>query len=188
VSASLGHDDTVIFAVADTGIGIAPADQDRNFMEWEQVEGKIQKTAKGTGSGLPLSRKLAQLLGGNAYVKSQVGIGSTFFAAIPMRYGGATEAVYVPDVKRELDASKLPVLVVEDNREALFVYEKYLKGTEFQVVPAQDLREATRAAVVPARGDRAGRFVGRRTFLATAARHQTESADQRCAGVRGDPG
>ena len=71
-----------------------------------------------------------------------MGIGSTFFAAVPLRYSGAMEAVYVPDVKRELDASKLPVLVVEDNREALFIYEKYLKGTEFQVVPAQDLKEA----------------------------------------------
>jgi signal transduction histidine kinase/CheY-like chemotaxis protein len=145
VSARMGHDDAVVFSVADTGIGIAPADVERIFHEWEQVEGKLQKTAKGTGLGLPLSRKLAQLIGGDVYAKSQLGIGSTFFAAIPMTYTGATEAVYVPDVKRELDASKLPVLVVEDNREALFIYEKYLKGTEFQVVPAQDLKEARRA-------------------------------------------
>jgi CheY-like chemotaxis protein len=140
-----GHDDTVVFSVADTGIGIAADDQPRIFKEWEQVEGKLQKTAKGTGLGLPLSKKLTQLLGGDVYVKSQLGIGSTFFAAVPVRYAGATEAVYVPDVKRELDASKLPVLVVEDNREALFIYEKYLKGTEFQVVPAQDLKEARQA-------------------------------------------
>jgi signal transduction histidine kinase/CheY-like chemotaxis protein len=145
VSARMGHDDAVVFSVADTGIGIAPADVERIFHEWEQVEGKLQKTAKGTGLGLPLSRKLAQLIGGDVYAKSQLGIGSTFFAAIPITYTGATEAVYVPDVKRELDASKLPVLVVEDNREALFIYEKYLKGTEFQVVPAQDLKEARRA-------------------------------------------
>jgi signal transduction histidine kinase/DNA-binding response OmpR family regulator len=145
VSARLGHDDTVVFAVTDTGIGIAAEDQDRIFQEWEQVEGKIQKSAKGTGLGLPLSKKLTLLLGGDVYVKSQVGIGSTFFAAVPLRYSGAMEAVYVPDVKRELDASKLPVLVVEDNREALFIYEKYLKGTEFQVVPAQDLKEARQA-------------------------------------------
>jgi signal transduction histidine kinase/CheY-like chemotaxis protein len=145
VSARLGHDETVVFSVADTGIGIALADQERIFQEWEQVEGKLQKTAKGTGLGLPLSRKLAQLVGGDVYVKSQVGVGSTFFASVPITYTGATEAVYVPDVKRELDASRLPVLVVEDNREALFIYEKYLKGTEFQVVPAQDLKEARRA-------------------------------------------
>ena len=145
VSARLGHDDTVVFSVADTGIGIAPKDQERIFEEWEQIEGKLQKTAKGTGLGLPLSRKLTQLLGGNAYVRSELGVGSTFSAAVPIRYSGATEAVYVPDVKRELDASRLPVLVVEDNREALFIYEKYLKNTEFQVVPAQDLKQARRA-------------------------------------------
>jgi signal transduction histidine kinase/DNA-binding response OmpR family regulator len=145
VSAQPGHDNTITFAVADTGIGIAFEDQDRIFQEWEQVEGRIQKTAKGTGLGLPLSKKLAQLLGGDVYVKSTLGLGSTFFVAVPIRYAGQAEAVYVPDIKRELDASKLPVLVVEDNREALFIYEKYLKGSEFQVIPAQDLREARKA-------------------------------------------
>jgi signal transduction histidine kinase/CheY-like chemotaxis protein len=145
VSVRAGHDNTVVFAVADTGIGINQENQERIFEEWSQVEGKLQKVTKGTGLGLPLSRKLAQLLGGNVYVKSGVGIGSTFFAAVPTRFSGAMEAVYVPDVKRELDQSKLPILVVEDNREALFIYDKYLKGTEFQVVPAQDLREARRA-------------------------------------------
>jgi signal transduction histidine kinase/CheY-like chemotaxis protein len=142
VSARSGHDNTVIFAVADTGIGISEENQERIFEEWTQVEGKLQKVAKGTGLGLPLSRKLAQLLGGNVYVKSEPGMGSTFFAAVPINFSGATEAVYVPDVRRELDGSKLPVLVVEDNREALFIYEKYLKGTEFQVIPARDLKEA----------------------------------------------
>lgn len=145
VSARTGHDNTVVFAVSDTGIGIASENLDRIFEEWTQVEGKLQKVAKGTGLGLPLSRKLTQLLGGNAYVKSELGIGSTFFAAVPIHFAGATEAVYVPDVKAELDGSKLPVLVVEDNREALFIYEKYLRGSEFQVVPAQDLKEARRA-------------------------------------------
>jgi signal transduction histidine kinase/CheY-like chemotaxis protein len=140
-----GHDRSVVFSVADTGIGIAPDHHERIFEEWTQVEGKLQKAAKGTGLGLPLSRKLAQLLGGNVYVKSQPGLGSTFFASVPVHFQGNTDAVYVPDVVRELDSSKLPVLVVEDNREAIFIYEKYLKGSEFQVVPAQDLREARRA-------------------------------------------
>jgi signal transduction histidine kinase/CheY-like chemotaxis protein len=145
VSVERGHDETVVFAVTDTGIGIAEEDQERIFQEWVQVDGQRQRTVKGTGLGLPLSRKLAQLLGGNVYVKSQVGLGSTFFAAIPIRFTGQAEVAYVPDVKRELDASKLPVLVVEDNREALFIYEKYLKGTQFQVIPAKDLKEAHQA-------------------------------------------
>jgi signal transduction histidine kinase/DNA-binding response OmpR family regulator len=145
VSVSRGSDNTVSFAVADTGIGIPEEDQERIFQEWTQIDGKLQKVAKGSGLGLPLSRKLAQLLGGNVYVRSQSGIGSTFIAMIPISFQGQTEVVYVPDVKRELDANKLPVLVVEDNREALFIYEKYLKGSKFQVVPASSISEARTA-------------------------------------------
>ena len=146
VSVSRGHDDTVAFSVSDTGIGIAAEDQERIFQEWTQVDGKLQKAAKGSGLGLPLSRKLAQLLGGDVYVKSELGMGSTFVAVIPISYRGETEVVYVPEVRRDLDSSKMPVLVVEDNREALFVYEKYLKGSDFQAIPANNIKEA-RAAV-----------------------------------------
>jgi len=142
VSVARGHDETVVFSVADTGIGIASEDQDRIFQEWTQIDGHRQKGVKGTGLGLPLSRKYAQLLGGNVYLKSDAGIGSTFFVAIPVNFKGETEVVYVPEVKRELDADKRPVLVIEDNREALFIYDKYLKNTKFQVIPAKDLKEA----------------------------------------------
>jgi len=145
VSVRKGPSGAVVFSVADTGIGIELEDQERIFQEWTQVEGKLQKAVKGTGLGLPLSRKLAQLLGGNVYVESTPGAGSTFFAAIPINFRGATDIVYVPEVKRELDESKRPVLVIEDNREALFIYEKYLKGTVFQVIPASNLKEARAA-------------------------------------------
>src|SRR5262249_26007967 len=122
--------------------GIAPENQDRIFKEWEQIEGKLQKTAKGTGLGLPLSKKLAQLLGGNIYVKSKVGEGSTFFVSMPTNFSGATEIAFVPEVANDIDSSKLPVLVVEDSREAIFIYEKYLKNTQFQLMPAKNLKEA----------------------------------------------
>jgi len=133
------------FSVADTGIGIAERDQERIFQEWSQVEGKLQKAAKGSGLGLPLSRKLAQLLGGNVFVTSTPGLGSTFVAVIPVNFNGETEVVYVPEVKKEIDSSRLPVLVLEDNREALFIYEKYLKGSRFQVIPAISICEARAA-------------------------------------------
>jgi signal transduction histidine kinase/CheY-like chemotaxis protein len=142
VSVSRGHGDTVSFSVSDTGIGIAEQDQERIFQEWTQVDGKLQKVAKGSGLGLPLSRKLAELLGGDVYVKSSLGLGSTFTAVIPMSFRGQIEVVHVPEVKRELDSDKLPVLVVEDSREALFIYEKYLIGSGFQVIPAKSIKEA----------------------------------------------
>jgi len=130
------------FSVADTGVGIAEQDQERIFQEWSQVEGKLQKAAKGSGLGLPLSRKLAQLLGGNVFVTSTPGVGSTFVAVVPVSFHGQTEVTYVPEVKKDIDSSRLPVLVLEDNREALFIYEKYLKGSRFQVIPAVSIQEA----------------------------------------------
>lgn len=145
VAVERGSGGNVIFSVSDTGIGIAPEDQDNIFQEWTQLDGKMQKTVKGTGLGLPLSRKFAQLLGGDVYVKSELGVGSTFYAVIPIRFSGATDVAFVPEIKREIDSKRKPVLVVEDNREALFVYDKYLKGTEFQVIPAHSLREARAA-------------------------------------------
>jgi signal transduction histidine kinase len=77
-----GH---LIFSVADTGIGIDAADVDRIFQEFTQLESPIQRKVKGTGLGLPLSRKLAELLGGSVSVESSAGIGSTFFLTIPLR-------------------------------------------------------------------------------------------------------
>jgi signal transduction histidine kinase/CheY-like chemotaxis protein len=142
---SRDQDQTIAFEVSDTGIGIAAEDQERIFQEWTQIEGKLQKVAKGTGLGLPLSRKLAQLLGGDVAVSSEVGVGSVFTVRIPLVFRGATEVAHVDDMKPELDATKLPVLVVEDNREALFIFEIFLKYSNFQVVEASNIREAESA-------------------------------------------
>lgn len=142
VSAQLGPGNTVIFKVTDTGIGIAEQDQQKIFEEYSQVDNPLQSHIKGTGLGLPLSRKLAGLLGGSVGVQSRLGEGSSFFAIVPTIFKGPTEVAFVPEVSRIIDPTRLPVLVVEDNRESLFVYEKYLKASGYQVLPARTLREA----------------------------------------------
>jgi signal transduction histidine kinase len=71
-------------SVADTGIGIAPADQDAVFEEFRQV-GTADKKAEGTGLGLALSRKFIELHGGKIWVESQLGAGSTFTFTLPLR-------------------------------------------------------------------------------------------------------
>jgi signal transduction histidine kinase len=91
VSAELGDDDMVSLIVSDTGIGIAPDDQSRIFEEFEQVEHALQRHAAGTGLGLPLSRKLAGLLGGGIELASTVGVGSRFTLRIPRVYQAASE-------------------------------------------------------------------------------------------------
>jgi signal transduction histidine kinase/CheY-like chemotaxis protein len=145
VSACTGPRETVVFSVSDTGIGIAKEDHERIFQEWTQIDGKLQRTVKGTGLGLPLSKKFAQLLGGDVLVKSEPGVGSTFSVVIPISFSGETEIVYVPELRHEIDTKKFPVLVVEDNSETLFIYDKYLKGTRFQPIPAKNIKEARAA-------------------------------------------
>ena len=73
-------------SVNDTGVGIAPEDQEAIFEEFRQV-GTADKKAEGTGLGLTLCRKFIELHGGKIWVKSQVGVGSTFTFTIPVRRG-----------------------------------------------------------------------------------------------------
>ncbi len=84
VSASLVDDGRcVAFAVQDTGIGIAPEDQGRIFGRFEQANDGSR--ADGTGLGLPLALRMAELVGGTITLRSEVGAGSTFTCTLPVR-------------------------------------------------------------------------------------------------------
>jgi signal transduction histidine kinase len=77
-------DGAVEVSVSDTGVGIAPEDQEAIFEEFRQV-GIAAKKVEGTGLGLALSRKFVELHGGRIWVESEVGVGSTFTFTIPMQ-------------------------------------------------------------------------------------------------------
>jgi signal transduction histidine kinase len=79
-------DGVVEISVTDTGVGIAPEDQEAIFEEFRQV-GTAAKKVEGTGLGLALSRKFIELHGGQISVKSTVGVGSTFTFRIPVHTG-----------------------------------------------------------------------------------------------------
>ena len=89
VSAREGRDDTVVLSVSDTGIGIAIENMGRLFEEFAQIDNPLQRRVKGTGLGLPLSRRLARLLGGDVLVESVVGRGSVFSLVLPINYDDA---------------------------------------------------------------------------------------------------
>src|SRR5262249_42605980 len=84
--AATARDGEIAIAVKDTGIGIAPADHARVFEEFTQLDSPLHRRVSGTGLGLPLSKKLAESLGGRIELDSAAGVGSTFIVIVPMEH------------------------------------------------------------------------------------------------------
>ena len=144
VSAVLSPDrESVLFAVADTGIGIALEDREMVFEEFTQVPSALQRRVKGTGLGLPLCRKLATLLGGEVSLESEPGVGSTFYARLPVTYKGVDlQARPARAAVEALPPTGQWVLIVEDDEGTRLIYEKFLKGSEFGTFAVASLGEA----------------------------------------------
>lgn len=78
--------------VADTGIGIAPENFDLVFERFKQADASVSRKYGGTGLGLPISRNLARLMGGDIYLSSETGNGSTFSLLIPSKTSKSSES------------------------------------------------------------------------------------------------
>jgi signal transduction histidine kinase/CheY-like chemotaxis protein len=129
----------LVLRVADTGIGIAEEHLERIFDEFVQVPGELQREARGTGLGLPLSRKLVELLGGRLTVASKVGAGTTFTVRVPLTY-------VAPDAGPEPASPEGAVLVVDDDEAARYVLRTHLRDSAWRVAEAAG-GEAALAAV-----------------------------------------
>ena len=142
VSARIEEERDVLFIVSDTGIGIAPEHHETIFKEFSQVENPLQERYRGTGLGLPLCRNLAMLLGGQIWLESEFGKGSTFFVRVPVVYVGESVmsdemgALPVPEFHRT------PVLILEDDRETARALEAHLRHSEFQPILASTVAQA----------------------------------------------
>ncbi len=136
--------DSVTFKVRDTGIGIAPEHLDLIWQEFAQLEGGMKSHVKGTGLGLPLSRRLAELLCGSVAVDSEPGHGSIFSLTVPRAWPlgvvAAQEAAEWAPIQ-----GKVPVLVLEDNEADRFAYERLLAPTRYQPCVVTTVADATRA-------------------------------------------
>jgi signal transduction histidine kinase len=152
----------VTFTVRDTGIGIAPENQDHVFQEFSQIANPLQARTKGTGLGLPLSKRLTELLGGTITLQSRVGVGSTFAVDLPLVYAPPEAAV--PDALPSAtpwpgsgraaadtpDSASPPrprLLVIDDEPTSRYVLRQACgDGGRFAVIEAGDGAEGLRRA------------------------------------------
>lgn len=122
--------DAMLFAVADTGIGIAPEHQATIFEEYRQVESRLQRRSRGSGLGLPLCRRLAGLLGGRVWVDSELGHGATFYLLVPLAHESvSTEGAGDGDTRSRL-------LIVDGRAERRAVLGAAFRDSAFLAVEA----------------------------------------------------
>ena len=130
--------DDLVFAVKDTGVGIAPDDVARIFEEFEQVDSSVRRRHEGTGLGLAISKRFVTLHGGRIWAHSQPGKGSTFYFSLPLHplEAGAL-AEKAPFTAQNLSpiAERPTLLVITPSLTAAALLTRYVHGCHTVTVP-----------------------------------------------------
>ncbi len=147
-----GDEHAVHITVWDAGIGIAPKDMERLFKPFTQIDGRLSRQYNGTGLGLALVSKLAELHRGSISVESTVGDGSRFTISLPTHQvvqpvsGGTGIDRPAWDANTPESAPKTTVLVADDNAVNLTILNDFLLANGYDVITAQDGTELVELA------------------------------------------
>ena len=153
ITAERRHEDGrewVLFAVADTGIGMTPAQTARLFEDFSQADASTTRKYGGTGLGLAISRRFCRMMGGDITVETALGVGSTFTIRLP---ADAAEAGAAPALEaarsepaRARGGSGRTVLVIDDDPTVRDLMERFLTKEGFVAVLADGAVEGLRRA------------------------------------------
>ena len=136
-----GRTSTLHFAVSDTGVGIPPEKLEAIFESFSQADTSTTREFGGTGLGLTISRRLAQMMGGRIWAESKLGQGSTFHFTVRLPQAHA-ESFAKPAVSAATALSDVKVLIVDDNRTNRRILEGLLVRWGMKASVASDGEEA----------------------------------------------
>jgi signal transduction histidine kinase/DNA-binding response OmpR family regulator len=140
IAARITAPNTLTISVADTGIGIPPEYQAMVFEEFRQVDDELNRQQQGTGLGLPISKRLVEMHGGEMWLSSTPGQGSTFSFTLPLMSFAKLPPVEVDAAPRS--DSKPLVVVIDDDRDAQRIFRNHLEGGGYAVYEVLDSRTA----------------------------------------------
>jgi signal transduction histidine kinase/CheY-like chemotaxis protein len=133
-------------SVADSGIGLTPEQQRRLFQSFSQADPSTSRKYGGTGLGLVISRRFAQMMGGDIQLHSEFGRGSTFTVRLPRQGGPARPAPGYAAMAAELTPVSPLVLVVDDEKTTRELITRGLEKEGFRLLAAGSGDEALRLA------------------------------------------
>ncbi|MCY4044687.1 MAG: ATP-binding protein, partial [Cellvibrionales bacterium] len=126
------------FSIKDTGVGINPNDQDRIFEPFERL--KVTPSS-GTGLGLSIARLMAQLLGGDIWLESREGLGSTFYFSVFLPSHSLPVEAQIPK-KNTLVKPNLSLLLVDDEKDHLSLLTEYFTPLGYSITTASSAEKA----------------------------------------------
>jgi DNA-binding response OmpR family regulator len=147
----------IVVSIIDTGMGIAPEDQPRVFEKFKQVGDTLTNKPKGTGLGLTICKEIVEHHGGRIWVESEIGVGSTFSFALPIKSKTERDgtlpqmdlAALLAQLKQHVQTTamkskngKPTILVVDDDASIRELLNQNLQEAGYQVRVAANGREA----------------------------------------------
>jgi len=116
---------TILFTVTDTGIGITPEQQARLFKSFQQAEDSTARRFGGTGLGLSISKSIVELMGGEIWLESKFGKGSTFSFKIQAQRGADKDKTQ-GSLASDINPGNVSILLVDDDPNTLLFFKEII--------------------------------------------------------------